>query len=394
MRAIGPGPVIDLDHNATTPLHPDVAATMAQILENGGLRGNPSSLHRGGQIARSRVEAARGAVAKALGARRGEVVFTSGGTEADNLAIFGAVEHLRRARRPHGVLTTALEHPAVSRSVARLEASGVPVIRVDPDPHGRIEPAQVADAVRDHADLGLVSLAAANHELGNAYDVAGFVAAARSVRPDVLIHTDAVQAFGKVEIHAKDWGVDLLSVSAHKAYGPRGVGALVVREGLKLAPRSAGGMQERGLRTGTEATLLIEGFGLAARLVSSELVSRQAHVRPLRAQLAAGLAAMGAVVQGDPKCHIGNTVSARFEGCDGQILLIALDLEGFAVSTGAACSSGAVEPSPVLVALGLDPRVARGALRLSLGRDSGHADVARFLERLPELVARAREGGR
>jgi cysteine desulfurase len=382
--------VIDLDHNATTPPDPRVRAAMAALLAREDL-GNPSSQHGRGRVARELVEAARRRVAAALGAEPLGVTFTAGGTEADNLAVLGVARELRARGRPHGVLSSPLEHPAVGAAVARLAAEGHPVALVPVDPAGRLDPHAVAQALRDHPALGLVSLAAANHELGNAYDVPAVVAAVRAVRPEVLIHVDAVQAVGKVPVSLSGWGVDLLSVSGHKLGGPSGVGALVHHRGLRLAPLWHGGQQERGRRGGTEATWLVFGLGLAVELAAAEQPERHAHMAARRQRLAAGLAGLGARIHGDPACHVGNTLNIAFPGCPGELVMMALDLEGIAVATGAACSAGLAEPSPVLRALGQPPAQALEAVRLSLSPATTDAEVDAVLAALAAILPRIRE---
>ncbi|MCA9649836.1 MAG: cysteine desulfurase [Myxococcales bacterium] len=384
--------MIDLDHNATTPLDPRVREAMVELLARDDL-GNPSSRHRRGQAAREVVEAARRRVAQALGAEALGVTFTSGGTEADDLAVLGVARALRAAGQPAGVLTSPLEHPAVRGSAARLADEGIPVAELPVDEQGRIDPTAVAEALRADPRLGLVSLAAANHELGNAYDLPAFVAAAREVRPQVLVHTDAVQALGKVPVSFAAWGVDLLSLSAHKLGGPAGVGALVHHRSLRLRPLFAGGQQERGRRPGTEATVLVHGLGHAVALAGAEQPRRRARAEALRQRLLEGLGALGARIHGDPVQHTGNTINAAFEGCDGELVMMSLDLAGFAVSTGAACSSGSPSPSPVLRALGQPPARAREALRLSLSASNTAAEIDALLAALAEILPRVREAG-
>ncbi|MEX1368247.1 MAG: cysteine desulfurase family protein [Nannocystaceae bacterium] len=384
--------MIDLDHNATTPLHPKVREQLARVLAREDL-GNPSSQHRRGQAAREVVEAARRRVAGALEAEPLGVTFTAGGTEADNLAVLGVARALRRAGRPCGVLTSPLEHPAVRDAADRLAAEGVAVQRVEVDERGRIDPERVGWWLRQRPELGLVSLAAANHELGNAYDVAGIVAQVRAVRPSVLVHTDAVQAVGKVPVSLAGWGVDLLSLSGHKLGGPAGVGALVHGRGLSVESLLAGGQQERGRRPGTEATLLVHGLGHAVALAVDERVQRHASTAVVRARARAGLLDLGARIHGDPEHHTGNTINAAFEGCDGELLMMNLDLAGFAVSTGAACSSGTPEPSPVLLALGQPPARAREALRLSLSPATTEEQIDALLAALADIVPRVRDAG-
>jgi cysteine desulfurase len=384
-------PVIYLDHNATTPIDPRVRARIVEVLEDPRLQGNPSSIHAWGQRARAVVERARRSVARALGAEPLEVTFTSGGTEAANLALVGAARSLRERGEAHGILTSPLEHPAVLATARALEGEGAPVALVAVDARGRITPAAVAEALRARPEIGVVSLAAANHELGNAYDIAGLVAAAREVRPGILFHTDAVQAVGKIAVDFRAWDVDLLSLSGHKVYGPKGVGALLHRRNLRLAPLLRGGHQERGRRPGTESPPLIAGLGLAVELAVAELEARSAHVRELTARLRRGLEAIGGLhLYGDPEASTGNTVSVGIPECEGQLVLINLDLAGIMVSTGSACTAGTLEPSPALLALGCTDEEGRSVLRVSVGKDSSAADVDALLAALPGAIARVR----
>lgn len=352
--------------------------------------GNPSSQHRRGRAAREVVEAARRRIAAATGAQPLGVTFTSGGTEADAFAILGVARALRAQGRPHGVLSARIEHPAVTAAILLLESEGHPVRWVPVDEAGRVDPEQVAACLRSGPPVGLCSLAAANHELGNAYDVFALAAAVRAVRPEVLIHVDAVQALGKEPVSLSAWGVDLLSLSAHKVGGPKGVGALVHARGLAVSPLVPGGRQERGRRGGTEALEIIHGFGLAAQWAAAEQADRRAHTDRLRSRLRAGLLAWGARIHGDPERHTGNTLNVAFDGCPGELVMMSLDLAGFAVSTGAACSAGAAEPSPVLRALGLPARQALGAVRISLHHTSTESEIEALLGALAEIVPRVR----
>jgi len=380
-----------LDHNATAPLDPRVRDVVIATLCDDGLQANPSSVHSAGQRARSVVEQARRAVARAVAAQPLEVTFTAGGTEADNLAILGAARALRVAGRPCGVLTTAIEHPAVLAPAQALAREGHPLILLAVDGCGRIDPRALAETLVAHPEIGLVSLAAANHELGNAYDVAELSATARAANPAVVIHCDAVQAFGKLPLDVRRLDVDLLSLSAHKIHGPKGVGALIHRRGSELAPALFGGPQERGRRPGTESIAAIAGFGKAAELAVAELTRRSEHTGSLVRRLRTGLMRLaGARIHGDLERSTGTTVNVGFAGCDGQLLLINLDLAGIAVSTGAACSSGTLEPSPVLRALGQAPEQAREALRISVGKDTTNEDVDALLAALPEILERVR----
>lgn len=380
-----------LDHNATTPLDPRARDAVIAALTDPLLQGNPASTHGPGQRARAVVEQARRAVARALGAEPLEVTFTSGGTEADNLALLGAARALRAAGRPAGILTSPLEHPAVLAAARQLAREGHPLAFVAVDTRGRIEPDALIAALRGRDDLGVVSLAAANHVLGNAYDIPALVRATRETAPHALFHCDAVQAMGKLPIDFKAWDLDLLSVSSHKIYGPKGIGALVHRRRLTLQPILHGGAQERGRRAGTESVAAIAGFGVAARLAAEELSARRTHAVALVARLRSGLGDMpGVTLHGDPERSAGTTVSAGFAGCDGQLLAMCLDLAGFAVSSGAACSSGSPEPSPVLLALGLPVADARSALRISVGAGNTFEDVEALLAALPAAIARVR----
>ena len=380
-----------LDHNATTPLDPRVRDAVIAVLADDRLQANPSSVHGPGQRARAVVEQARRAVARAVGAAPLEVTFTSGGTEADNLALVGAARALRAARRPSGVLTTAIEHPAVLATARALAREGNPLVLLPVDRCARIDPVALAELLRAHPELGLVSLAAANHELGNTYDLPGLVRVVRDAAPHALVHSDAVQAFGKIPVDLRAWDLDLLSISAHKIHGPKGVGALVHRRGLALESTLHGGPQERGRRPGSESVALLAGFGVAAELAVAEREARAAHCGALVERLRAGLRLLpGATIHGDSERSTGTTVNAGFAGCDGQLLLINLDLAGFAVSTGAACASGSLEPSPVLLAMGLAPVEARSALRISIGKDTQDEDIDALLDALPEVLARVR----
>ena len=364
---------------------------MQALLERAGELRNPSSVHARGRSARGVIEASRRAIAEAIGAEPLEITLSSGGTEADNLAVFGAVWWRAQRGEAAGLLTSPLEHPAVLGAAQTLRAQGHEVRFVPVDDQGRIDPQDVAAALREHPGLGVVSLAAANHELGNAYDVAGWARAAREVRPDAVLHTDAVQALGKVPVRWRDWDVDMLSVSGHKVCGPAGVGALIHRKGVRLAPLMVGGHQERGRRPGTESVLLAHGLGVATELAVSERPQRRASTEAVRERARAGLLELGARVHGDPEHTTGNTLNVAFDGVPGEMLCMALDLEGFAVSTGAACSAGTLEPSPVLLALGLPRERAAEAVRISVGPQNTTSEIDALLDALPALLQRIRE---
>ncbi len=387
--------MIDLDHAATTPLDPRVREAMFELLGDPEAQGNPSSVHRGGQRARALVEQARRRVAAALGVEPLDVTFTSGGTESDALALLGAARALRAAGQPSAVLTSPIEHAAVLESTAQLAAEGHGRVFVAVDDRGRIGQDDLLEALDRHPEVGLVSLAAANHELGNHYPIPAFVAALRAHRPDLLIHCDAVQAFGKRAVDFSTWGVDLLSVSSHKIHGPKGAGALIQRKSLALAPLWRG-TQERGRRGGTENPLALHGFGVAAELAGEELGERADRVAVLLVRLRSILAAIdGACIEGDPEYGSGRTtVMASFANCSGELLAINLDLEGIAVSTGAACSAGTLEPSRVLLALGHPRERAASALRFSIGHDNHPDHLDRLADVLPGLVERVRSAFR
>jgi cysteine desulfurase len=351
-----------------------------------GAPANASSLHREGQLARAAVEAARRQVAALLGAHATEILFTSGATEANNLAITTLA-----ARTPGALLTTAVEHPSVLGPLALLEARGRAVHRLPVDARGQLpSPAEIIAFAEAHHVTAL-SLMLANNETGNRYPVAEV---AREVRArGWLIHTDATQAPGKIPCQIKDLHVDLLSVSAHKLYGPTGAGALWARAGLELSPLQVGGHQERGRRGGTEGVAALAGFGAAAALAAARQPEDAARMEALRDRLWAGIAALepAAACQTALEAALPNTLNVRFEGVDGESLLINLDLEGIAASAGSACSAGSLEPSPVILAMGVSPAAARGSVRFSLGRHTTQDEIDAVLALLPALLRRARQ---
>jgi cysteine desulfurase len=376
---------IYLDHNATTPLLPEVLEAMLPYLS--AEYGNASSIHYFGQQARAGVERAREQTARALNCRPSEVVFTSGGTEADNLAIFGAV---RASARPHKhVVTTTIEHHAVLNTCQALEKEGVEVTYVPVGRSGVVDAGAVGSAIRPETVLVTVMLA--NNEVGTIQPVAEIARAARE--RGALVHTDAVQAVGKIPVDARALGVDLLSLSGHKIYAPKGVGALFVRKGVTLDPLAYGGHHERDRRAGTENVAGIVALGRALELAGASLEEEAQRLGALRDRLERGLLErIGAAgVNGDPARRVANTSNLHFDFIDGEAMVIALDLQGIAVSTGAACSSGAIEPSHVLMAMGLGAETARATLRLSFGKQNTAADVDRLLEVLPAVVERLRE---
>jgi len=374
--------MIYLDNNASTPMDPEVREAVSAAMD---AYGNPSSVHSYGRRARRVVEEARDEVARLVGARPEEIFFTSGGTEANALAIFGGV---RRTGPASPIVTTAIEHPSVRESVARLaEELGVESITVAPDVSGAVDAERILGAAPPGTRL--VTLMAANNEYGGLLPVA---AVARALRDrGVPVHTDAVQAAGRITVDAPAWDVDLLSLSAHKMHGPKGVGALYVRKGFPLRPHTPGGGQEKKIRAGTENTSGIVGFGVAARL-ARERLEEAGRIAAMRDRLETRILATvpGTRVAGAAALRLPNTTTILFEGVSGEALLIRLDLEGVAVSVGSACSSGTLAPSPAILALGFSREEARGAVRFSLSRWNTEAEIDRVLALLPEAVAAAR----
>lgn len=406
------------DYNATTPLHPQVLAQMLQAADP--RFGNPSSQHREGRQARQLIEQARQHVASLVDAHPSELVFTSGGTEANNLALSSVAQRVQQTHgRPARVISSPLEHPSIRATLTALANHGCQVRELSPDGRGRLHVDELARLLKDQpADL--VSLALCNHELGNVYPIAELVEVAHA--HGALFHCDAIQAVGRLPLSLGRLPVDLLSISAHKLFGPKGVGALYLRtirspparrsEDLPrrqanrspastlpsladLPPLLRGGPQERGLRPGTENLLGIVGFGAAAQLCQQELLAAWQRLPPLRDQLATELQReiVGARQQGDddplaPRAP--GTLNLSVADVEGELLLMNLDLRGIAVSTGAACSSGSVKPSEVLLALGQSDAQARQAIRISLGPYATPADIERLKRAISESVAQIR----
>jgi cysteine desulfurase len=376
---------IYFDHNATTPVDPEVSRAMLPYFEQ--TFGNASSIHSFGQQARAAVEQARERVAALVGARPAEIVFTSGGTEADNLAIFGLVR-AARAERKH-IVTTSIEHHAVLNACQALEATGVQVTYLPVSSAGLVDPDDVRRALRP--ETLLVSVMFANNELGVVQPIEeiGRIAA----EADVWFHTDAVQGAGKLPIDVRRLGVDLLALSGHKLYAPKGVGALYVRSGTRIEPLAYGGHHERDRRPGTENVPGIVALGVAAELAMNKIATEPARLAALRDRLERGaLERIPAVrVNGAGAPRVANTSNIAFSCVEGESLVIALDLKGVACSTGAACSSGAIEPSHVLTAIGLDAADARASLRFSLGRANVEEEIDLALAILCEAVEHLRQ---
>ena len=384
---------IYLDHAATTPLDPAVFDAMEPYLRD--VFGNASSVHQLGRQARVAVEDARPRIAEALNAEPSEIVFTSGGTEADNLAIKGALQ-TRASEGRTGLVTSAAEHEAVLRPAERLHEEGHPVQILTPDMHGAVSPEQIADAIDD--TTALVSLMHANNETGVLTDIAAIAEVCQA--HDVWLHCDAVQTAGLFDLDVKALDVDLLSLSSHKMYGPKGVGALYVRGGIDLVPLVEGGSQERNRRGGTENVPAVVGFAEALSRATDAAAERRAHLARLQHRLIDGL---DAAIDGPYVCttprgtvpvapHVVNVAFPPVDDTplDGEMLILNLDMEGLLVSSGSACTSGALSPSHVLSALGLDRDTASAAVRVSMGKDTTDADVDRFLDGLRATVKRMR----
>lgn len=369
---------IYLDHAATSPLRPEVLDAMLPYLREH--HGNPSSIHASGRRARQALDEARETIAAALGAKPREIVFTSGGTESNNLALKGAA--WGASARGRHIVTSAVEHKSIVNSAAVLERQGFAVTYVGVDRHGRVDPADVAAAINDRTTL--VSIQAANNEVGTVQPVAEIGAVCRD--RGVLFHTDAVQSAAFDAPQPDSQQASLVSLSAHKLGGPKGVGALYVRHGTPMLPQTSGGAQERQRRAGTENVAGIVGFATALRLAYPA-----AEVSPLRDRLIGGLTMLdGVSLTGHPTHRLPNSASVVIDGVEGGDLVAALDLEGIEVSTGSACTTGSVEPSHALLAMGIAEPMAHGSLRLTLGPETSEADIARTIEVVGACIARLR----
>jgi cysteine desulfurase len=375
------------DHAATTPVRDEVLAAMLPHFGANGF--NPSSIHAEGRRARAALDDARVRIARALGAKPREIVFTGSGSEAINLAVLGVARACARKQERRHVITGATEHYAGLHAVDMLREEGFDVTILPVDANGEIDPATFASALRD--ETALVSLMLANNELGTLHPIGEFAALAHE--RGALFHTDAVQAAGRIPLDVCELRVDLLSLSAHKFFGPKGVGMLYVRSGTTLAPLVAGGGQEHGLRAGTENVAGIVGLATAFELALAERVAESERLRALRDRFEVGVLATipGARVNAQGAPRLPHVASVAFEGVDAPTLLIRLDLEGVAVSAGSACAAGASEPSHVLRAIGSPESAARGTIRFSFGRLTGMLEVDDVLAMLPEIVTEVRD---
>lgn len=374
------------DHAATTPLRPEVLDAMMPFLTS--RFGNPSSLYGLGRDARKAVETAREQVAAAIGAHPSEILFTSGGTEADNWALWGPVSLVSADRSRH-LITSAIEHHAILHVADRMASEGVGVTTLPVDPEGRVSVEDLRQAIRP--DTILASVMLANNEIGTVQPIRQMADACRE--RGVLFHTDAIQAPGYLPLNVRELGVDLMSLSAHKAYGPKGVGALFVRRGVRLPPMILGGGQERRKRAGTENTAGIAGFAKAMELAVAEQPREADRLRSLKEDLVRRVQARipHVRINGDPVGGHPGIASFCFRYIEGESLLLLLDAAGYLASSGSACTSGSLDPSHVLLAIGLPHEIAHGSLRISLGRDNGPDQLPDFVDALARVVDRLRE---
>jgi cysteine desulfurase len=384
--------LVYMDYNATTPLRPEVREAISADLD---VYANASSLHEAGRRARDRIEKARASVARLIGAADASaILFTSGGSESNNTVFNTMFDLGRTAPGRRKIVTTAIEHPCVMRAAERLRDEGFPVAFVGVDGNGRLDLAALERELDPDRSAGgpalLVSVMAANNEIGTVQEIRAIAAMAKAA--GAYMHTDAVQAVGKIPVNAREWGVDYLTLSCHKIYGPKGIGALYVRKGAPLDPLIRGGHQEGGLRAGTYNNQGILGFGIAADLALADLPKYARRVGALRERLRAGLkdSVPSIRINGHPTEVLPNTLNVSFPGAEGEAILLSLDLEGIEVSTGSACASGSLDPSHVLVATGVGPELAHGSIRFSLGRDTTDADVDYVLDKLPPIISRLR----
>jgi len=375
---------IYLDHAATTPTHPEVVAAMLPYFTDAF--GNPSSIHSLGQESRAAVEESREQIARLIGAQSEEIIFTSGGTEADNYAIKG-VTYANRHKRNH-IITTSIEHHAVLEPCKFLKEQGFKVTYLPVDRNGLIDPEDARKAITDETIL--ISVMHANNEIGTIEPISEIGRIAKE--KGIYFHTDAVQTTGRIPVNVDELGVDLLAMSAHKLYGPKGVGALYIRRGTRIGSFMHGGSQERGRRASTENVPAIVGFGKAVEIAQQEMDGEMKRLVPLRDKLIQGLLERIDQIHlnGHPSQRLPNNVNVSVAFVEGESMGISLDLEGIAASTGSACTSDALEASHVLLAIGLPGELAQGSLRFSLGRDTTEEGIDRVLEVFPRIVARLR----
>ena len=372
------------DYNATTPLKDEVKAAMISDLE---IYGNASSMHSSGRHARARVEEARSSIAALIGAKAEEIIFTSGGSESNN-TVFETMRSLASGSGRNEFITTAIEHPCVQQSGEYTKKMGFKVHFIPVDEYGKIKMDALKAALSDKTIL--VSVMLANNEIGTIQEIKEIARLAKEA--GAFMHTDAVQAVGKIPVNAPALGVDYLTISAHKIYGPKGIGALYVKKGAPLYPLIHGGHQEEGLRAGTYNNMGILGFGKAAALASRDLEEYQKRTLALRTRLRDGFLAKipNIKINGHPTDVLPNTLNVSFPGAEGEAILLSMDLAGIEASTGSACASGSLEPSHVLMAIGVEPELAHGSIRFSLGWGTAKEDVDYIIETMPPIIEKLR----
>ncbi|OIQ08420.1 cysteine desulfurase NifS [Neomoorella thermoacetica] len=374
-----------LDHSATTPVRPEVLEAMLPFLKDEAF-GNPSTVYSYGREAKKALEEAREKVANLIGARPEEIFFTSGGTEADNLALIGtAAANEKKGRH---IITSSIEHHAVLHTAQYLLRHGFKVTFLPVTPEGLVRVEDVEKAITDETIL--ISIMHVNNEVGTIQPIKEIGKLARE--RGIIFHTDAVQSVGKLPVNVDELGVDLLSASGHKIYGPKGIGCLYIRKGTKINPILYGGAQERKRRPGTENMPGIVGFGRAAELAGQELESEMERLQALRDKLIDGILTRIEDVQlnGDPRQRVATNANFSFRYCEGESILLSLDMKGICASSGSACTSGSLDPSHVLLAMGIPHEVAHGSVRMTLGRENTEEDIDYVLEVMPEIIARLR----
>ena len=373
-----------IDHNATTPLRPEVKSA---IIEGLDIFGNASSLHNSGRLAHMRIEEARQKIENLIGAQKETLIFTSGGSESNN-AVFQTMRQFALENERCEFITSSIEHPCVLNTAKNLQSHGFKVSFLPVDKYGKINIEALKNALSEKTLL--VSVMTANNETGIIQDIAEISALVKSA--GAWMHTDAVQALGKIPVNVDKMGVDYLTVSAHKIYGPKGIGALYFRKGAPLFPLIHGGHQENGLRAGTYNNAGIAGFGAAAEIAALKLEKYQKEISALRSRLAEGLksAIPGIIINSHPVDALPNTLNVSFPGAEGEAILLSMDMLGIEASTGSACASGSLEPSHVLMAMGLGPELAHSSIRFSLGWGVNSEDIDYIIETLPAAIARLR----
>ncbi|MCL2294388.1 MAG: aminotransferase class V-fold PLP-dependent enzyme [Spirochaetes bacterium] len=386
--------IVYLDYNATTPIHPEVKKT---IIENFDIFGNPSSLHTSGRIAMEKINEARSSVAKLINADSEEIIFTAGASESNNTVLKYVVcqpqsdcgEACRACAGRNEIITSAIEHPSIISTMDFIKGQGGKPVVLGVKPNGKIDLDLLEKNITHKT--ALISIIMANNEIGVIEDIKTIASIAK--KHGVLVHTDAVSAAGRIKIDVKDLNVDYLSLSGHKIYAPKGIGILYVKKDSPYCPFIHGGHQEAGRRAGTLNNLGIIAMGKAAELALSEMETESKRIKALRDKLRDGIVKTipDISVNGDQGDILPNTLNVSFMGAEGETILLYLDMEGIAVSTGSACSSDSLEPSHVLLALGLSPELAHGSIRFSLGRDNTESDIDYVLEKLPSIIAKIRK---